>query len=205
MSLPITALENTEENEREAALAELWHQDVPQIQALRKQAASKDEELSLYMLHVSSSGRTRHAAKLLAGSFIRKRSVSILESSFVLLKKAIHIWAHENAIFITKVEAQDTSGHVHKVFKQLVEKWKEETATVSSFTQLVLNQNYQNIIGLGPDVVPLLLRELRHNPDHWFWALASITRENPVRDEDAGDVELMAKAWLQWGKTKGYG
>lgn len=63
---------------------------------------------------------------------------------------------------------------------------------------------YQQIIGLGPDVVPLLLAELEGHPDHWFWALHAITREDPVPSESRGKIKAMAQAWLDWGKRHGY-
>jgi hypothetical protein len=55
---------------------------------------------------------------------------------------------------------------------------------------------YQQIIGLGPAGVPLLLRELEREPDHWFWALRAITGEDPVPEEARGRLREMAAAWL---------
>jgi len=64
--------------------------------------------------------------------------------------------------------------------------------------------SYQRIIGMGLAAVPLLLEELSREPDHWFWALEAITEENPVPREAAGNVPLMAKAWVEWGKQHGF-
>jgi hypothetical protein len=63
---------------------------------------------------------------------------------------------------------------------------------------------YQEIIGMGQKVVPLLLTELKRKPDFWFVALREITGENPVPPESAGRIEEMARAWLKWGRSKGY-
>jgi hypothetical protein len=38
----------------------------------------------------------------------------------------------------------------------------------------------------------------------WFWALKSITREDPVPAGDRGSTPKMVDAWLSWGKQKGY-
>jgi hypothetical protein len=62
---------------------------------------------------------------------------------------------------------------------------------------------YQRIIGMGPPVVPLILAALQREPDQWFWALDSITEENPVPPEAAGRVRLMAQAWVDWGRRNG--
>lgn len=64
---------------------------------------------------------------------------------------------------------------------------------------------YQRIIGMGPSVVPLILEELSREPDQWFWALESITEENPVPSEARGSVPQMTEAWLQWGRQQGVG
>ena len=63
--------------------------------------------------------------------------------------------------------------------------------------------SYQQIIGRGLDVVPLILRELQQQTDHWFWALEAITGENPVSRDGAGDMRASADAWLEWGQRNG--
>jgi hypothetical protein len=88
-------------------------------------------------------------------------------------------------------------------FAGLAETWREETASTSSFSEMVLNSAYQRIIGLGPEVLPDILAELNVRPDHWFWALSSITGVNPVPEEAAGNLSLMARAWLDWGREQG--
>jgi hypothetical protein len=62
---------------------------------------------------------------------------------------------------------------------------------------------YQRIVGMGTAAVPLILEELKREPDQWFWALESITEENPVPPEAAGRVRAMAEAWLRWGRERG--
>jgi hypothetical protein len=87
-------------------------------------------------------------------------------------------------------------------FRRLVDQWQEETGPISSMTELVHHPAYQEIIRMGWDAVPLLLRELRERPQHWFWALKVITGEDPVKPEDRGDLEQMAKAWLAWSEER---
>lgn len=89
-------------------------------------------------------------------------------------------------------------------FERLVKCWREENRFTSSMTKLIMHHAYQQIIGMGPAAVPLIFRELQRSPDYWFWALTAITGDNPVRPEDAGNVEKMTQAWLEWGKQHGY-
>lgn len=92
---------------------------------------------------------------------------------------------------------------VEERFQSLSRSWQEETAHLSSFTKRILNPHYQQIIGIGPPVVPFLLRDLVRAPKDWFWALHSITGANPVAAQDEGDFTAMSKAWLNWGKQRG--
>jgi len=89
-------------------------------------------------------------------------------------------------------------------FRALADEWRTETRFASSTTQMFLLASYQRIIGLGPRVIPAILRALQREPDHWFWALAALTGENPVRPEDAGNVHAMRGAWIEWGRQRGY-
>lgn len=89
-------------------------------------------------------------------------------------------------------------------FRELARRWREECAVLSSTTAKAVHPAYQQIIGLGPDALPLILRELAQTPGHWFWALKAITGEDPVPEQDVGDVRRMAKAWLNWGRERGY-
>jgi hypothetical protein len=57
---------------------------------------------------------------------------------------------------------------------------------------------------MGQGVVPLLLAELRREPDDWFWALHALTGANPVPATGRGNVRAMAEAWLQWGLERRY-
>ncbi|RUS99365.1 hypothetical protein DSM106972_078070 [Dulcicalothrix desertica PCC 7102] len=89
-------------------------------------------------------------------------------------------------------------------FTKLVKQWREENHGVSSTNQMSMHPAYQQIIGMGEAAIPLLLRELEKKSGQWFWALKSITREDPVPLEHRGKTSEMIKAWLEWGRAKGY-
>ena len=89
-------------------------------------------------------------------------------------------------------------------FRRLAEEWENDTAFLSSVTEMSMHPAYQRIIGLGSKVLPLILRELERDLDHWFWALSAITGEDPVPPEDAGDLEKMRDAWLKLSRQRGW-
>jgi hypothetical protein len=93
---------------------------------------------------------------------------------------------------------------IEKRFRDLVTTWKRERGPHSASARLAEHPAYQQIIRLGPAVIPLLLRELEERPDHWFRALHALTGANPVAAESQGKVREMAVAWLQWGREQGY-
>ncbi len=85
-------------------------------------------------------------------------------------------------------------------FADLVARWKRERGPYSSSARLAEHSAYQQIIALGPEVVPPLLRELERKPDHWFRALHALTGADPVPAESRGKLLEMAAAWLRWGR-----
>lgn len=88
-------------------------------------------------------------------------------------------------------------------FRTLVKQWKKDTEADSSLLRMIRHPAYQEIIGLGEPVVPLLLAELQHEPDFWFAALQKITGIDPVPKASAGKIGEMTKAWIDWGRDKG--
>lgn len=88
-------------------------------------------------------------------------------------------------------------------FERLKDDWKEQSQYLSNTTQMTMLRPYQQIIGLGSPVIPLILEELSREPDQWFWALEVLSDENPVVAESVGNVALMTEAWLNWGRRKG--
>ena len=89
-------------------------------------------------------------------------------------------------------------------FQSLVSEWKNDTQLMSSTTSMILHKAYQEIIGMGPIVIPLIIRELQNSPDHWFAALKALTGIDPVAPSDRGKVGAMTSAWLEWARGQGY-
>lgn len=89
-------------------------------------------------------------------------------------------------------------------FDELMRDWKASKQFISSVSQMAMLPSYQQIIGMGPAVLPLIFQELQRQSDHWFWALASITGDDPVLPEHRGKISLMRDDWLAWARAKGY-
>lgn len=96
---------------------------------------------------------------------------------------------------------QATDEELRVAFEELALAWSAATAHLSSPTKLVEHPAYRQIIGLGPAVLPLMLRDLDTNGRFWFPALHAITGENPIPDDAAGDIDKMTEAWIGWGRA----
>jgi hypothetical protein len=90
-------------------------------------------------------------------------------------------------------------------FGYLVEQWRQQSALMSSTTEMVMCPAYQSIMAMGEVAVPLILRQLESEgdqPDNWFWALRHIIGANPVPDAWRGNRRAMADAWLAWARYR---
>ena len=96
--------------------------------------------------------------------------------------------------------AMKASDSVAEQFARLSAQWKSDTKVISSGPRRVMHGAYQQIIGLGQPVVPLLLADL---PNDWFFALWAITQTDPVPPADRGDIDAMTRAWREWGSAQG--
>ena len=90
-----------------------------------------------------------------------------------------------------------------KKFLELVANWEYQVRYEKSARTILLHPGMTEIILLGHDAVPLLLKTLK---DNWYlaYALYKITGFWPVRDEFAGNEERIIDSWLKWGLKNGY-
>jgi hypothetical protein len=108
------------------------------------------------------------------------------------------------SIPVKQTPAGQPPERIEEKFQRLAVVWLAETAYVSSSSDLVAHPAFQEIVGMGPAVVPLLLRGLEKGTGHWHRALRRITGVDPVPSADRGNIEKAAEAWLRWGKEQGY-
>jgi hypothetical protein len=99
----------------------------------------------------------------------------------------------------TQTLTAPTITSIEEKFHRLAAVWKSERGPTSSITAIATHPAYQQIIGMGPAVVPLILRELERELDHWFWALKAMIGTDPVPPESRGKLREMAEAWLRSG------
>lgn len=97
-------------------------------------------------------------------------------------------------------QASEADRELEREFRQLTDQWYEETRFLSSTSEIVSKETYYQIVALGRRVIPLILRELQERGGHWFLALRALTKDDPVDQQDRGNMRRMKQAWLDWGK-----
>ena len=93
---------------------------------------------------------------------------------------------------------------VEERFCRLAAAWHRDTDYLSSMEDAESHPAYQEIVRLGPEALPLLLRDLAERHTHWFAALEAITGAQPLPASAAGDIPAMAQSWLRWAKDHGF-
>ena len=89
-------------------------------------------------------------------------------------------------------------------FRELADRWQEETFFHSNSALKIAHPAFLEIISMGPPIVPLILERMRSQGGHWFEALQQLTGARPVPPESRGRTKEMTRAWLEWGERNGY-
>ena len=105
---------------------------------------------------------------------------------------------------LLRVEKAEDAENLRRRFHTLRASWKAGTAFLSSISAMVAHPSYQEIIAMGPAVVPLIVDEMKRDPDQWFWALQALTGENPVPLTAQGNMKEMTAHWLKWAEDNGF-
>ncbi len=132
------------------------------------------------------------------------REFGIFWSSEAAMPAVVGGWTDDAREYVTR-RSREGADENHAVVRQEFEKyadiWRRETRGMPFLITRVTHWAYQRIIGLGPKVLPLILRELERETDHWYWALNAISGEDPA--EGVEDFEEAAARWLEWGRATG--
>jgi hypothetical protein len=130
--------------------------------------------------------------------------------------RLVHVYPHHAVEFAASFRARATASpnsrrrrfrrtdsEVDELFVSLRDEWQSETAAFGSVFDRIMHHSYQRIIGLGPQVVPLILDELLDDEtlDHWFWALAMIVGYDAA--PGASTLDEAAKLWTEWASVNG--
>lgn len=135
--------------------------------------------------------------------YVRQLAERTLEVTFLKVhahKIAKHAMRLQQAEAQAREQAKKADDELEREFRELADQWYEETMFLSSTSDILSKETYYQIVALGRKIIPLILCELQERGGHWFLALRVLTKDNPVRQEDRGNMRKMTQAWLDWGK-----
>ena len=102
----------------------------------------------------------------------------------------------------TRTPTTERAANLEQRFAGLAERWWLEAGGRSISTQMMDSDAFREIVALGEQVVPLILREMEHSHMHWHLALREITGEHPESAVQPGKVDQIRAAWLGWGHRR---
>ena len=111
------------------------------------------------------------------------------------------------APFIPEMYRLHTESYesVEERFQRLSNEWKHDTGHLSTVSRITTHPSYLGIVAMGKPAIPLILKDLEMEPNHWFSALSAMAGEGPnIPAQDRGDMRAICNAWLEWGKSENY-
>lgn len=189
----------TDDEERDSGfrVAETWHErdELRNRQREFGESLSPLEHLFPFVRVIGATGY--HPVTT---SRVTTQWISANRNLLLALRLKMHA-AEALRVFDPHVSApsdEEETDSVSSTFEALAQEWERDTAMESSVSRMALHRAYQRIIGLGPSAVPLILGRLEQEPNYWFWALTSITGEDPAAGENT--LAGATLRWLEWGR-----
>lgn len=81
---------------------------------------------------------------------------------------------------------------------ELITEYKKQKAILSAVHQIVKLPVYQELVSLGILCMPYILEDMEQNGTDWHPVLVSITGDNPITEEIAGQIPEMVKRWCDF-------
>ena len=116
----------------------------------------------------------------------------------------MHEWDAE--VTLCEEATKEREKTLEEKFLEQASKWQKETQHLSSPGQRMMHPSYQAILGMGNEnrreIVSLMIRDMQHHRRPWYWALSYLAQDNPVSQSDAGNMDRIIKAWVNWEKAQ---
>ncbi|MDO6818090.1 hypothetical protein [Zobellia sp. 1_MG-2023] len=81
-------------------------------------------------------------------------------------------------------------------FESLVHSWEKNTIFSSSMTGIIEDHNFQEILKMGKDAIPLIINEINKKPSQLVWALNIIT-DSSLKTRQRLTLTEACKRWVK--------
>ncbi|MGA2281635.1 MAG: hypothetical protein ABSG80_15185 [Verrucomicrobiota bacterium] len=154
------------------------------------------------IIQLATRGATATSCVLaLNGSYFGKQNEPVSVAVPIGISEAKGFWVNAESQITTSQNAAPTDVLAER-FYSLVKKWKNETGHFSVIARRYENPAYKAILDMRESAIPMILNELKRNPDRWFSALEKLTGENPAKD--AVNFYEAVDRWVAWGIANEY-
>ncbi len=89
-------------------------------------------------------------------------------------------------------------------FERLAQEAWEANRFHSTMEHFLAHPAYQEILKMGTEAIPFILRRMAAGRGHWFHAMRTLTGQDPVPAHAWGRIPEMNNAWLRWAQQAGY-
>jgi len=89
------------------------------------------------------------------------------------------------------------ANEMEQMFSTLLEKWIASTAHFSTIELIIARPEYSEIVSIGEEVIPLILRNIHQHTIGLSCMLSEITGVCPVKSEHQGLVKCIVQDCLQ--------
>lgn len=81
-------------------------------------------------------------------------------------------------------------------FDSLVKSWEKNTIFSSSMLGIIEDENFQEILKMGKDAIPLIINEINQKPSQLVWALNIIT-DSRLKTKQRLTLTESCKKWVK--------
>lgn len=133
---------------------------------------------------------------MMNNSPITKTELLFSESDIIdsnCLKAAMRSIASEHSFNIS------SNQFIKVKFEELYKKWSDNTMFLSNPKMIIEDQNFQGILNMGEQAIPLILSKIEVEPSQLVWALNIITKKK-ISNNSTISISDSCKRWVKFGK-----
>lgn len=97
---------------------------------------------------------------------------------------------------------QNYLRYLYGKLMHLYDNWMSEAEELP-IKEAIINKYYLRMVGMGPNIVPMILGHIDETPCRMCEVLQYIICENPVKEENEGDFVKMSKDWTEYAENIG--
>lgn len=101
------------------------------------------------------------------------------------------------ATIVAQHELNIISAEFQKIkFEEYYNKWNINTMFYSNPKMIIEDENFQNILNMGEQVIPLIIQKIKTEPSQLVWALNIITKKK-ISKNSITTIEDACKLWVK--------